>query len=169
MTIVDSLSSLGKIWTLIGAIFATIIGIGLIATGLYLKYRKPDRDLVRGSIARINNDENGICTGQQFYKCTLSIQYVYNGQNYMSNFDYSGNTDYVIGQTVQIYVLKTDPYSITMQPPLPVSMMYLFIVLGFVTALGGWFWYWASRKWKAVAVAEGAGGLFQIVSRQNLL
>ena len=163
MTLYDSLASLGKIWTLIGAIFSTIVGVGMIIVGLYFLFRKPDRDLIRGTVARINDDEHGICTGQQFYQCSLSIQYVYNDQNYMSKIHYSGSSEYVIGQPIDIYVLKNNPYSIVLEPPLPKRLFYLFIAIGLVVILSGWWWYWASRKWKIVASAEGINGLFRVI------
>lgn len=169
--IYDSTASFGRIWALMGAIFATIIGLGMIALGIYLVVRKPDRDMVHGRITKINGLDTGRCQTVQntqnssTFSCTITVQYVYDGQTYVADVNYNGSTFYAVNQVIPVYVLKVNPTSITISEPIPKWFGGVFIGVGAFLALLSWFWYWAAKKWKVVAAAEGAGGLLGIVSK----
>ncbi len=160
----DSTASFGRFWALLSAIIGTLIGVVLIIGGIYLLVKKQDRDAIEGKIIKINGSETGQCQNSDVLTCILTIQYAYNGQNYVSDIDYNGKTMYFAGQTATVYVLQTDPHSATVEQPVPKWMGGVLLGFGLLIALGGWFWYWASTKWKVVAAAEGAGGLLKVVS-----
>jgi hypothetical protein len=166
--IYDSTATFGRFWALLGAIMATILGLGLIIAGIYFLVRKEDRNAVTGTILRINGSASQACpmVGANLV-CTLTIQYVYQNETFTTDIAYNGPTLYSVGQTVTVYVLKTDPHTATIGEPVPKWMGGVFIGVGVLMTLGGWFWLWAARKWKVVAVAQGGQGLWNIVSGGN--
>lgn len=84
------------------------------------------------------------------------------------NIDYSGDKIYYAGEQITIYVKKGSPTDISLTKDVPNWTGWLLIGLALLIILGSWFWYWASRKWKFVAAAEGVGGVLGIVSGGRL-
>lgn len=159
-------ASFGVAWALIGAIFATIISIILFGVGIYFLTRKIDRDSYSATVLYINGPGGPPCQKTQDnpvqYSCTVTIKY--DGYPSPIDINYTGNQVYYVGQKITIYVKKGNPTDITLDKPTPKWFGWFMIAGAICLLLISWFWYWASRKWKFIAAAEGVGGAVNIIS-----
>lgn len=163
-------ASFGVFWALLGAVMATIVGIILIIAGIYILASKSDRNSASATVVAINGQTNGSCQKTQDnpvqYQCTVSVKY--DGWKDPIDINYSGNNSYYVGEKLTIYVKKNDPSDATLNPPVPKWFGIIAIVVGLIIPAVAWFWYWASRRWKFIAAAEGASGAFKIISGGRL-
>ena len=162
-------ASFGLVWALIGAIIATIIGIIMIGFGIYI-LRLPTQTSVKGTILSINGNPTGICPSttqgnNTTYNCYILVQYNFQGKDYTKQLRYSGSTGYSIGSTINVcFKSPNNPDDVTLDCNPSKSLGWVLIGIAIATILGGWFWYWASRKWKFIAAAEGVSGAFDLIS-----
>jgi len=160
-------ASFGIAWALIGAIFATIIGIGMIVGGIYILIHKDKLIDIQATITQINGG-SGPCSkitdNPIQYSCSITLEYKYNGITYTGVQNYTGNANYYIGEVITIRINPNNPNDISLNNPIPKWIGWILIVFALLIIIGSWFWYWASRKWKFVAAAEGVGGALNIIS-----
>lgn len=160
-------ASFGVFYALISAIIGSVVGIVMIAIGLWLLLRKKrNESITKGKIIGIDRSSTGRCDkvgGSDNYSCELQISFDYSGESYEKFFQYTGNFMYKIGQVINVYVIDGNPDNIDIQSE-PRWIGWVLLSFGIIFAVAGWFWYWASRKWKIVAAAEGAGGIVGIVT-----
>jgi len=163
-------ASFGTVWSLIGAIFATVIGTIMIASGIYLLLRKDDRNSFPATVLYVNGPNGPPCQKTQDnpvqYSCTITIKY--SGWSSPIDINYNGNQLYYVGEKVTIYVKKGNPTDVTLSQGVPKWGGFVLIGIAIFIIAGSWFWYWAARKWKFVAAAEGVGGVLNVVSGGRL-
>jgi hypothetical protein len=159
--IYEGAASFGIFWALLGAVTGTIVGLISLGIGLWMLFRKQRSDTVQGKII----DITGKCENSSKSDCSLVISYEYAGKLHEKTIEYQGNTSYEKGQPVTLYLIPGDLDSLSLQKDLPRWAGGLTVGFGLLIILGGWFWYWASTKWKFVAAAEGVGGAFDIIKR----
>jgi hypothetical protein len=163
--IYDSTASFGRIWALLSAILGTIFGLVMVIAGIYFLVKKPDRYAVDGKVLKINGNEKGVCPlAGNMYNCNMTIQYTYKDELYNTDIYYNAPRQYNVGDTISVYVLTSNPKDIVVGEPVPRWFGGLLLVFGLIFIAAGWFWYWASRKWKPVAAAEGVGGMYRIIN-----
>jgi hypothetical protein len=159
-------ASFGTIWSLIGAIFATVIGTIMIALGIYLLVRKHNRDSFPATVLYVNGPGGPPCQKTQDnpvqYSCKITVKY--SGWPNPIDINYTGEQVYYVGEQVTIYVKKGSPSDATLSKGVPNWTGWLLIGSAIFIIGGSWFWYWAARKWKFVAAAEGVGGVLGVVS-----
>lgn len=163
----------GRVWTLLGAIVGTIIGIATIILGIYIITKKSWLSSV-GTITAINGDPKGTCTQsgqnnqngqtQQVYSCNIDIIYTFEGKNYTQTVYYSGNFQHYVGEHVNIYINPNNFSNISLDKNIPKFIGWIIIVIALLVMGGAWFWFWASQKYKFIAAAEGAGAGLHILS-----
>jgi hypothetical protein len=162
-------ASFGRFWALLGAIVSTVVAIVMIGIGIYILLL-PVQLSVQGTVVAINESPSGICrsisdkNGTTF-NCEITVKYLFNGQEYTKDMSYSGTSTYYIGSKIPVY-FKTanDPNSTSLNGQPPKWVGWALIAFAIILTLGSWFWYWATRKWKVVAAAEGTGGMLNLVS-----
>lgn len=159
-------ASFGIAWALIGAIFATIFGVILFAVGIYFVVHKSDRTAFPATVLYINGPGGPVCQKTQDnpiqYSCTITIKY--SGWANPIDINYTGSQVYYVGEKITVYAKKGNPSDVTLNKPIPNWVGWL-MMAGALLMIGiSWFWYWASRKWKFVAAAEGVGGALNIIS-----
>ena len=163
-------ASFGTIWALLGAISSTVIGIIMIVVGIYLLVHKNDRDSFPATILYINGPGGHPCQKVQDnpiqYACTITVKY--SGSPTPVDINYIGGQVYYIGEQVTIYVKKGNPRDVTFSKGIPNWIGWILIAVAIFIMAASWFWYWASRKWKFVAAAEGVGGIIGIASGGRL-
>lgn len=162
-------ASFGRFWALLGAIMGTLTFIALTIVGIYILTKKDDRIPINVSIKSINGSTNTCPKTSDnpiTYACTITLNpYTYNNINYPSkDVSYSGSALYYVGQNITAYLDKNDPSIISLDKNPPKWLGWVLIGIGLVAVISGWFWYWASRKWKFLAAAQGVGGAIDIVS-----
>jgi hypothetical protein len=159
-------ASFGTVWALIGAIFATVIGTIAIGFGIYLLVRKDNRNAFPATVLYINGPGGPPCQKTQDkpvqYSCKVTIKY--SGWADPIDINYTGSEIYYVGEQITIYVKKGDPTDVTLSKSIPNWVGWVCIAGAILVIAFSWFWYWAARRWKFVAAAEGVGGALNIVS-----
>ena len=163
-------ASYGIFRALLSAIGGTIIGILLIWLGVYI-VKLPDKTSIQGIITQVNGATGPSATCPYSlinksisYSCQYTVEYVYQGQKYTQNLSYNGPTPYSIGQPITVYVISDNPQDASFSQGAPSGIGWALIVFGAFVIGGGWFMYWASKKWKIVAAAQGAQGIASMFS-----
>jgi hypothetical protein len=159
-------SSFGRVWALFGAITATFVGIILIGIGIFIMTRKSDRKAYSATVVYVNGPNGPPCQKTQDnpvqYTCTITIKY--SGYSSPINIDYMGSKMYYVGETITVYVKNGNPSDVSLSGNVPKWLGLVFIIPALLMIVGSWFWYWASRKWKFVAAAEGGSAALDILS-----
>jgi hypothetical protein len=163
-------ASYGIFRALLSAIGGTIIGILLICLGVYI-VRLPEKTSIQGRITQVNGATGPSATcpyslvnKSVSYSCQYSVEYIYQGQKYTQNLSYNGPTPYSIGQPITVYIISDNPQDASFSQSAPSGIGWALIVFGAFVIGGGWFMYWASKKWKIVAAAQGAQGIASMFS-----
>ncbi len=163
-------ASYGIFRALLSAIGGTVIGILLICLGVYI-VKLPDKTSIQGIITQVNGATGPSATCSYSvvnksisYSCQYSVEYIYQGQKYTQHLSYNGPTPYSIGQPITIYVTTDNPQDASFSQSAPSGIGWALIVFGSFVIGGGWFMYWASKKWKIVAAAQGAQGIASMFS-----
>lgn len=156
-------ASFGVLYSLIGAIAGTIIGIIMIGVAIYMLTRKVEYNIVEGTILTVacrpvqNNDQT----------CNINIVYKYKDKDENKFINYTGKTMYSANQKVSLYINTEDSNDISLNGPAPKWVGILVGVIGLFIILSGWFWYWASKNYKFVGAAAGVGGFINIINPQR--
>lgn len=155
-------ASFGVLYSLIGAVLATIIGIIMIIGGLYLLTKKVEYDQVEGKILNLScrNVENNNQT------CSINISYKYNDKEENKFINYTGKNTYIISQKLPVYINKNSNTA-SIEAPFPKWGAALLAIFGLIIIMSGWFWYWASKKYKFVGAASGFGGFINIINPRH--
>jgi ATP-dependent Zn protease len=153
-------ASFGVLYSLIGAVVATIIGIIMIGIGIYLLTRKVEYETINATIINLScrplKDNNQICN--------INVSYNYNNKDENKYINYTGNNVFMVNQKVLLYINKQNINDISLDEPTPKWVGILLSVLGLIIILSGWFWYWASKNYKFVGAAAGVGGFINIIN-----
>jgi hypothetical protein len=146
----------GRVWAMFTAIFATIIGVVMIAAGVFILLKKPWPS-VAGTITAIDGSPTGICpqNGNNF-SCNVTVSYKYNGESYTQGISYTGSAQYHVGEAVKVYLVGGNPQNINIVGDIPKWVGGILIVFSLIAMGASWFWVWASNKYKFIAAAEGA-------------
>jgi len=157
----------GKIWALISAVIATIISIIMIIIGIYILTLKSKDTKVSATIIKINNSTTNVCDEKDF-NCTITISYIYNNRQQTRNINKpKQNQVYKVGDSIDVYI--DDKSSVATQKDVPPKMMgFVLLITSVIILVSSWFWYWASKKYKPVAAAEGIGGILNIATGGRL-
>lgn len=167
-------ASFGKFWALLGAIMGTITFILLTIVGIYILTKKDYRIPINVSIKMINGSTTGSCPKSSedppTYACTIRLNdYVYNGITYKNvDASYTGSDLYYVGQNITGYINKDAPSNVSLNKDPPKWLGWILIVIGIVAIVSGWFWYWATTKWKFLAASQGVGGALDIATGGRL-
>ena len=157
---------------LLSALGATVIGILLICLGVYI-VKLPQQTSVQGRITQINgatgpNDTcpSSIVNKVVSYSCQYTVEYTFQGQKYTQILSYNGTIPYLIGQGINVYITSNNPQDASLSQTTPnIYIGWGLIVLGVVIIGGGWLMFWAAKKWKVVAAAQGAEGIASMFGR----
>lgn len=165
-------ASFGRFWALFGAITGTIVGIILIIIGIFILAHKDTLVKVQGIITTINGDntKSASCPMglNNMFSCSVTVSYTYNGQSYNQQTIYTDSESIYVGKQITVRIDPANPSVPNLSQDVPKWLGGLLIGIAILMIASGWFWYWASRKWKMVAAAEGAGGLLNIATGGRL-
>lgn len=159
--IYSGVASFGRIWALVGAISATVIGLLFFAIGVYT-LRKEEPEIVEGTIVSINDTENSCSQIKQnppTFSCSIIISSSSFGTPKLIN--YSGDRPYSVGEKVSVYIYKNE---ITLNKPVPRWVGWLCVGISLLVIIGSWTWYWITKNYKVAAATQGAGGILSILS-----
>lgn len=168
-------ASFGRLYSTIGLIIAIIVGLIMLAAGIYLLNKKNTHtDKVIASIKDPILCE-GIFAPNSTRTCTVTLQFTYNGQVYnVPNYSYSyyvtSNTSsdpsILRNTNISVYVDPTNPVDVSSTSS-ETDRYMAFAVIGmgiFVVAIAAFQW-WLTRKSKFFAAAEGTGAGISMVRR----
>lgn len=170
----SSSASFGKILALLSAIIGTVVGVGMIAGGIYILSKKRDTySEVLGKIIQVNGENSGSCSSTLFQgqdiensmTCTITVTFNYNGKTYQHDINYNGVFNYSVGHEVKLYIKNNNANDVVLsKKTIPVFIGWILIAFALLIVLGGWLWYWVTTKSKIAAAAGGVGGLLGAVS-----
>lgn len=152
----------GQIWSLISAIFVTLIAIGLIIGGIYIIWHNSHLRQVQGQVVKssyqcsTSSDKNG----NKHTSCKVDVEYIVDNKRYTKTFNSA--TQYSSGQLITVFYEPNDPYDAYIEP-LPKIIGWLMIVGAIVIAGMSWAWAYFAQKYKVVAAATGARGIYDIL------
>lgn len=176
----EGTASFGIFIALIGAIIGSILGIILLVIGIRIISTKTTKTQINATITKINGvgnllsnenrsqltPDNSRCpsVSQGMHSCFIEVSYKYLDKEYKKDINYTGDKSYYIGQNINVYIEPSDPNNVQLNSPPSNTTGIILIVVGLLIILGGWIWYWISKKWKVAAAATGASGIWNIIS-----
>lgn len=147
-------ASFGRISSIIGAIFATLISLIMIMVGI-LMIKSKDRH----SKKETANVTKVVCNPYQTidnpprtnYSCDFTLQ----TSNGVEQYHSDNERDYSNYKSLDIYYDPNNPSDIELsKPPLKIIGFVLF-GLGLFILIGSWIGVWITQRYKAAAAASG--------------
>jgi hypothetical protein len=165
----SDVASVGRTWALISAIIITIISLAAIIAGIVLLTKKGSRTKVSATIVKINNGDTGsVCPkiSDNNYSCLIWIKY--NEVKEPVMYNYTGNTQYYVGQTISVWIDKNNPQNFDLDYTEPKKLGTILIVGGIIILGFSWLYVWLTRKSKFIAAASGANLGLNIITGGRL-
>jgi hypothetical protein len=152
-------ASFGRLWTLLGAVFGTVVGIILVIVGIYIMTHKDKREEVSAVINVVKcNDKD----------CVVNVSYNYKGQQESVDINYTGTRVFYPNQKITVYVNPDEPKDALLEKPAPKWMGWIFIGAAVFIVLMSWLWFWFARKYKFVGAMAGVGGALNVMTGGRL-
>lgn len=150
-------ASFGMFMANISAAIGTIIGIGLIAGGMYFLLKKEKYSgVVQANI--IDAQCNPIASNQ--YQCKIKLEYSVNGQKYTKEIIRNDKL-YTRATPIEMRYDPSNPEDIVSEPSSRMIGMIMLVVAMFIL-IGVWINWWIKRRFKIAAAAGGAGDVYKI-------
>ena len=164
-------ASFGKLRAVIGAIFGTIIGIGLIIGGI-VSLRHKTKLTGKTTGTSIDNQGNQVpirCSStsdqdnNQSYQCHFKLQYQPDKKKYTKIFDTSSSTNYADQTEITVYYNPDDPTDASLSKDDYHTVGYVFLGFGVFLLLASWIGLWIVYHYKFAAAASGAAGAIDMI------
>lgn len=164
----------GRFRAIIGVIFGTIIGIGLIIGGIVsLRHKTKLTGKTTGKSVDNQNPPQPVsvppCSStsdkdnNRSYLCHFKIQYTVESKEYTKIFDTNSNTNYA-GQTdIVVYYNPDDPTDASLTKDDYHTVGYVFLGFGVFLILASWIGLWIVYHYKFAAAASGAAGAIDMI------
>lgn len=164
-------ASFGKLRAVIGAIFGTIIGIGLIIGGIFALIHKTKLtgETTGTSIDNQGNQVPIWCSStsdqdnHQSYQCHFKLQYQPDKKKYTKIFDTSSSTNYTDQTEITVYYNPDDPGDASLSKDDYHTVGYVLIGFGIFLLLGSWIGLWVVYHYKFAAAVSGAAGAIDMI------
>jgi hypothetical protein len=167
-------ASFGKLRAVIGAIFGTIIGIGLIIGGIVsLRHKTKLTGKTTGTSIDNQNHPQPVpvppCSStsdkdnNQSYQCHFKLQYQPDKKKYTKIFDTSSSTNYADQTEITVYYNPDDPTDASLTKDDYHTVGYVFLGFGVFLLLASWIGLWIVYHYKFAAAASGAAGAIDMI------
>lgn len=142
-------ASVGVAWSFIGAIICTIFAVLMIVGGIYLLFFVK-MEKIQAKVVAVSGNE-------------ITVNFTYNDDQYRKTIN-SNKNSYTVGDNIDVCINKKDKNldNVTVECNSKKTGALL-ILSGIVLGGLGWFWYWAVRKWKFLAAAQGVSGAVRLL------
>jgi|688.fasta_scaffold430441_3 hypothetical protein len=150
----------GRFMAILGAIFATLIAIGLIILGI--KYNKTVSDYSKKVEATVNSKN---CTPSTKSQSTCEYNVSYIDENGTSVNGKLNTTDSIeLNSKINIVYNPNNKNEIRFEKENTTTLGYTMIIIGIIIAIGAWFWVWITKKFEFAASASGVSSVFNLFS-----
>ena len=157
-------ASFGRIWAIISAITGTLFGIFFIIVGIYVIQHKSHLKSTKGDVVKESDCNTTIDNGNQYTQCSTTVSYNINGKEYPNKIVNTGSTKFTQGKNnITLWYSPTDPEKPEYSPA-PTWLGWIIILIALLVIFGAWFWVWLTHKYKMAAAAEGASGIYSIIT-----
>jgi hypothetical protein len=163
-------ASFGKLRAVLGVIFGTIIGIGLIIGGIFAIAHKTKRTMkTTGTSVDLKNNPVPIqCTSASdkdgnTYQCNFTLKYTVKKDQYSHSFQTNSSTDYNNMTQVTVYYNPNTPGDVSLTKDDYHTVGYVLIGFGVFILIGAWISLWIVLHYKFAAAASGAAGAIEMV------
>ena len=137
-----------RAWSFIGAIICTIFAVLMICGGIYMLFVKMEK--IQAKVTNVTTNE-------------ITVNFTYKGNTYQKTIK-SNKKSYTVGDTIDVCINEKDKNldNVTVDCNSKKTGA-LFILGGMIIGGFGWFWYWAARRWKFLAAAQGISGAVRLL------
>ena len=162
--IVGGVEGFGRFWAEFSAIFATIIGIGMIIGGIFaLIHKTTHTKLTQGTILTAVCTTN--TTNANEVDCDLTITYSVNRKSYPLSANTTGmiNWETNVNKDIDVYYNPNDHSDAGLSINNTKILGWVLIGIALFLIIGSWFTVWLVNKYKWAAFGEGALGGIQLL------
>lgn len=157
-------ASFGRIWAIISAITGTLFGVFFVIVGIYVIQHKSHLKSTKGDVVKDSDCNTKIDNGNQYTQCSTTINYNINGKEYPNKTVNTGSTNFTQGKNnITIWYSPANPENPEYSPA-PTWVGWVMILISLLVIFGAWFWVWLTHKYKMAAAAEGASGIYSILT-----
>ena len=171
----DGVAEYGKIITIIGAIFATVIGLVVFGIGIYLISKKSVLTKTAvGKIVTINNDNKCAFipgdynrdtqkTGSSSWDCAITVSFeAADGKSYTHSETTRSQSMYHVGDTITVHYNPSKPSSSSLSSD-DLRLCGAAMVGGaLIVVTIAWLYVWFTRVNKVAAAVSGASSIASI-------
>jgi hypothetical protein len=157
-------ASFGRIWSIISAIIGTLFGIFFIIVGVYIIVHKSHLKSTKGDVVKDSECNVTIDNNSKYTQCSTTVNYNVNGNEYPDKSVNTGSTKFTKGKNnITIWYSPVNPENPEYSPA-PIWVGWSMILISLLAVLGAWFWVWLTHKYKIAAAAQGASGIYSIIT-----
>lgn len=163
-SVYDDASKLGVIQSFIGLIFAIIIGLVLVIIGYTFVFSANEYIKVSGEIIFIDcQNITDYKTKKTTRQCVLSIKYNDKANNLYTNNITVDNKTYLLGQTIEIEYLKSNPNQIRIPGLSDPVLGYISSGISLLIVIGAAINYYFASNYKLYASTQGAKSVYNLI------
>ena len=141
-------ASFGVVWSFIGAIICSIFAVLMIIAGIYMLFVKMEK--IEAKVADVNGNK-------------ITVDFNYKGSTYQKTIN-SNKKSYTVGDNIDVCINEKDKNLDNVTTDCNPKITGVALIIGAIIIGGfGWFWYWAARRWKFLAAAQGVSGVVRLL------
>jgi len=152
-------AELGRVSAIIGAVFATLIGIGLVVASIFMLTHK----------SKLTSETEGVvitsdCSGDGNGTCTVKASFMDHPTERFVTASVENNVSYRSGDRIAVYFDPSNPVDASFQSDSTNVAGWIFLAIGIFITIVAWLSVWLTQRSKIYAAATGvstvAGALF---------
>lgn len=153
-------ATIGRVGAVIGAVFATILGIGMIIFGIITVRKRVHRTVKTVATVTSANCTPKVADDSTSveYLCALGLDV----HHHAASLDLTSAIKYKVGDSISIYYDPHNPSDVRMESDNTSHFAgWVLFVMGLFLITFPWLWVYATQKSKDVAAVGGAMGVFE--------
>ena len=157
----------GRIMAIIGAVIATLIGIGMIIGGIVALHHTTTRTAqVQGEVTNNNPCTPTAVNNVVKYNCIIDVTFTLSAKVYTANFiNNNSNINYRKGDAITVYYDPKNPSDNGLLSDNSKIVGWVLLGIAPFIILFAWLWVYITRKSKVAAAAGGVASIFDMFRR----
>lgn len=156
-------ASFGRIWAIMGAVFATLIAIVMIVSGVYIVNHRSH--LKKTQAVALDNSSCTTTGSNQDKTTSCKTRVSYKAGSTPETATVISTTSYTKGETLDVWYDPNHPDHAEADP-VPSVIGWFLIVGAILMGVGSWVWVWITGRYKFAAAATGTAEAANLIFRR---
>lgn len=160
-------AAFGRIEALLGAIFATVLGLAAVIAGIYLiRHKTTLTKHVLGEVVQATCTPLGKDNTIKYYCDSLRVTYKIGDKSFTINSSLPERDSPIMkGDSITVYYNPSSPENGKLLSDNTHILGWALLVGGILIPAGSWLWYWLTRRYQVAAAVGGVSAGLDLLRR----